>query len=192
MIKRIAHIAIVVDDIDAALDFWRDGLGLGLTHVEDVPDQQAAVAFLPTGASEVELVKPTSELSGIARYLTRRGPGMHHICFEVDDIEGALERLRAHGVRLIDETPTIGTGGKKVAFIHPESTHGVLVELYEMTPEEPLLRAERQMGLANRVLHEGQVMTAAVRGFLQALARNGQRAWNGEARETRPDRREQN
>ena len=192
MIKRIAHIAIVVDDIDAALGFWRDGLGLGLTHVEDVPDQAAAVAFLPTGASEVELVKPTGELSGIARYLMKRGPGMHHICFEVDDIEGCLERLRARGVRLINETPTIGTGGKKVAFIHPESTHGVLVELYEMTPEESLLRAERQLGLADRVLHEGQVMTAAVRGFLESLARNGQRAWNGEAREPRPDKREQN
>jgi methylmalonyl-CoA/ethylmalonyl-CoA epimerase len=192
MIKRIAHIAIVVDDIDAALGFWRDGLGLDLTHVEDVPDQEAAVAFLPTGASEVELVKPTSELSGIARYLQRRGPGMHHICFEVDDIEGTLERLEAHGVRLINRTPTIGTGGKKVAFIHPDSTHGVLVELYEMTPEEPLLRVERQMGLADRVLHEGQVMTAAVRGFLESLARNGQRAWYGEARGPRPDHRDQN
>ncbi|MBI3763193.1 MAG: methylmalonyl-CoA epimerase [Chloroflexi bacterium] len=176
MIKRIAHIAIVVDDIDAALCFWRDGLGLDLTHVEDVPDQQAAVAFLPTGESEVELVKPTNELSGIARFLMKRGPGMHHICFEVDDVEACLDRLRAKGIRLINETPTIGTGGKKIAFIHPEGTHGVLVELYELTPEEQLLRHERQLGLADRVLHEGQVMTAAVMGFLQALVGNGDRA----------------
>jgi methylmalonyl-CoA/ethylmalonyl-CoA epimerase len=183
VIKRIAHIAIVVDDIDAALDFWRDGLGLDLAHVEDVPDQQAAVAFLPTGASEVELVKPTSDLSGIARFLAKRGPGMHHLCFEVDDIEAALDRLRARGVRLINETPTIGTGGKKIAFIHPESTHGVLVELYEMTPEEPWRRLERLRGLSDRVLHQGQVMTTAVREFLESLRRNGDRFWSGEGPE---------
>lgn len=182
MIKRIAHIAIVVDDIDAALGFWRDGLGLDLTHVEAVPEQQAAVAFLPTGDSEVELVKPASELSGIARYLMKRGPGMHHICFEVDDIAAALARLRSRGVRLIDEAPTIGTGGKKIAFVHPESTHGVLVELYELTPDEPLLRHERQLGLADRVLREGQVMTSAVMGFLQSLVRNGDRANGGHHR----------
>ena len=183
MIKRIAHIAIVVEDIEAALDFWRDGLGLDLAHVEDVPDQQAAVAFLPTGASEVELVKPTSEQSGIARFLAKRGPGMHHLCFEVDDIEAALKRLRARGVRLINEAPTIGTGGKKIAFIHPESTHGVLVELYEMTPEEPWRRLERLRGLSDRVVHQGQVMTAAVRGFLETLARNGDRFWSGYERD---------
>ncbi|MBI4772049.1 MAG: methylmalonyl-CoA epimerase [Chloroflexi bacterium] len=169
MIKRINHIAVVVDDIEAALNFWRDGLGLGLSHVEDVPDQQSVVAFLPTGESEVELVKPTSETSGVARYLLRRGPGMHHICFEVDDINAALERLRAQGVRLINERPTIGTGGKKIAFIHPESTHGVLVELYELTPQEPQRRLERARGLADRVLTESQVMTAAVLGFLGSM-----------------------
>ncbi len=192
MVNRINHVAIVVEDLDAALRFWRDALGLPLRRNEINPGEGVNIAFLPVGESEIELLQPISEDSGVGKYLAKKGQGVHHICVEVDDIEGALERLRAHGVRLIDETPTIGTGGKKVAFIHPESTHGVLVELYEMTPEEPLLRAERQMGLANRVLHEGQVMTAAVRGFLQALARNGQRAWNGEARETRPDRREQN
>ena len=169
MIKRIDHIAIVVEDIEAALGFWRDTLGLDLTHVEDVPDQQAAVAFLPTGQSEVELVKPTSHDSGVARYLAKRGPGIHHICFEVEDIAETLATLRARGVRLIDESPIIGTGGKKVAFVHPESTHGVLIELYELTPQEPLRRLERQMGLADRVTREGQVMTAAVMGFLGAL-----------------------
>jgi methylmalonyl-CoA/ethylmalonyl-CoA epimerase len=171
MIKRIDHIAIVVEDIEAALGFWRDGLGLDLTHVEDVPEQAAAVAFLPTGVSEVELVKPTSTSSGIARFLARRGPGMHHICFEVDDIAATLADLKRKGIRLIDAQPRIGTGGKQVAFIHPESTHGVLVELYELTPQEPERRLARQRDLADRVLHEGQVMTAAVLGFLNMLVR---------------------
>lgn len=169
MIKRIAHIAIVVDDIDAALGFWRDALGLELTHVEDVPDQQSAVAFLPTGESEVELVKPTTGTSGVARYLAKRGPGIHHICFEVDDIDSTLAALKARGTRLIDETPRIGTGGKQIAFIHPESTHGVLVELYELTPQEPVRRLELARSLADRVMHESRVMGAAVLGFLRGL-----------------------
>lgn len=175
MIKRIDHIAIVVQDIEAALGFWKDALGLELAHVEDVPEQESVVAFLPSGESEVELVKPTTEASGVARYLIKRGPGMHHICFEVEDIEATLVRLQRCGVRLINQRPTIGTGGKKIAFVHPESTHGVLVELYELTPQEPHLRLERQRGLADRVMREGQVATAAVLGFLQALVRNGGR-----------------
>lgn len=128
-IKKIKHIAVVVPDIDEALSFWRDALGLEVSHVEDVPEQEAAVAFLPTGESAVELVKPTTDTSGLTRYLARRGAGMHHICFEVHDIEATLARLREKGVRLINEEPTIGAGGKKIAFIHPKSTGGVLVEL---------------------------------------------------------------
>lgn len=173
MIKRIDHIAIVVDDIDAALDFWRDTLGLELTHVEAVPEQQSAVAFLPTGDSEVELVKPTTSNSGVARYLAKRGPGIHHICFEVDDIAATLAALKVRGVRLIDETPHIGTGGKRVAFVHPESTQGVLIELYELTPNEPIRRYENQIRLADRVMRESQVMGAAVLAFLNRLV-NGQ------------------
>lgn len=134
MIKRIDHIAIVVEDIQAALGFWRDTLGLDLSHLEDVPAQQASIAFLPTGDGEVELVQPTTADSGLARYLTRRGPGLHHICFEVDDIVQTLADLTARGVRLIDETPKTGSGGKRLAFVHPESTNGVLVELYELPP----------------------------------------------------------
>ena len=102
---------------------------------------------------------------------------MHHICLEVDDIEAALSRLRAHGVQLINQTPTIGTGGKKIAFIHPKSTHGVLVELYELNPEEPEIRLMRARQLADRVLTRGQVAAAAALGFLRAL-RDGER--NGE------------
>jgi methylmalonyl-CoA/ethylmalonyl-CoA epimerase len=142
-IKRIDHIAIVVEDIELALNFWRDALGLELQHVEDVPNQESIVAFLPIGASEVELVKPTSEDSGISRYLKKRGPGIHHICFEVDDIETTLAQLKRKGIHLINEQPIIGTGGKKISFIHPDSTHGVLVELYELTPQEPEVRMQR-------------------------------------------------
>jgi methylmalonyl-CoA/ethylmalonyl-CoA epimerase len=132
MIKRIDHIAIVVDDIEAALGFWRDTLGLELDRVEEVPGQEAAVAFLPTGESEVELVRPTTTTSGVARFLAKRGPGIHHICLEVDDIVATLAALKARGVRLIDEMPQMGAGGKQIAFIHPESTNGVLVELMQL------------------------------------------------------------
>ena len=131
-IKKVDHIAIIVEDIDEALIFWRDALGLELHHVEAVPDQESVVAFLPVGEGDIELVKPTTENSGVARYLKKRGPGIHHICLEVDDIQATLARLRSRDVRLINETPVIGAGGKKIAFIHPESTHGVLVELYEL------------------------------------------------------------
>lgn len=130
-IKRIDHIAIVVEDIESTLGFWRDALGLELAHIEDVPEQKSEVAFLAVGESEVELVRPTTEDSGVAKYLQKRGPGMHHICFEVDDIEGALRQLKARGMRLINETPVAGAGGKQIAFIHPQSTSGVLVELYQ-------------------------------------------------------------
>jgi len=168
-IRRIDHVAIVVDDIEAALGFWRDGLGLELTHVEDVPDQESVVAFLPTGDSEVELVKPSTSVSGVARFLERRGPGIHHICFEVEDLAACLERLEASGIRLVNREPVIGTGGKRIAFIHPEGTHGVLVELYEMTQEEPWIRLARARTLADRVLGEGQVMMAGALGFLRSL-----------------------
>lgn len=173
-IRRIDHIAIVVEDIEAALGFWRDALGLELHHVEDAPEQGSVVAFLPSGDSEIELVKPTSADSGVGRYLNKRGPGLHHICFEVDDIEAALADLQARGVRLIDTAPQIGTGGKRVAFIHPESTHGVLVELYELTPYEPEIRLRRAGGLAERVLTGGAVMSAAALAFLRALRTNGE------------------
>jgi methylmalonyl-CoA/ethylmalonyl-CoA epimerase len=132
-IIKISHIAIVVDDLDSALKFWRDALGLQLDHIKNVPEQKASVAFLPSGESEVELVTPTIDDSGIARYLAKRGPGLHHVCFEVDDIQSILMDLRAKGIRLIDEHPRSGGANKKYAFIHPESTGGVLVELYELS-----------------------------------------------------------
>lgn len=130
---RIHHVALVVNDLDEALKFWRDGLGLNVASVEDVPDQRATVAFLSTGDQELELVKPTDDQSGTARFLHERGPGMHHICLEVGDLADSLEHLRSMGVELINDEPIVGAGGKLIAFIHPKSTHGVLVELCELT-----------------------------------------------------------
>jgi len=131
-IKKINHVAVVVDDMEKALFFWRDALGMELHELRDVPAEKSQVAFLPLESSEVELVVPTSDDSGISKYLAKRGPGMHHICLEVDDIAGMLAQLSAKGVRLINEEPRIAADGKKYAFIHPESTSGVLVELYEL------------------------------------------------------------
>jgi methylmalonyl-CoA/ethylmalonyl-CoA epimerase len=132
-ITKINHVAIVVPDIENALSFWRDALGLELHHVEDVASQKSQVAFLPLGDSEVELVKPTTDDSGVAKFLTERGAGMHHLCFEVDDIDGMLVDLKAKGVRLINES-AMQLEGRKVAFIHPKSSNGVLVELYQVSP----------------------------------------------------------
>ncbi len=174
-IIRINHVAIVVDNLEEALGFWRDSLGLQLSHVEDVPDQDSLVAFLPVGKAEVELVKPTSTESGVARYLNKKGPGIHHICFEVDDIDSCLEILRERDVRLINEQAILGTGGKRIAFIHPESTHGVLVELYQLSPDEPEIRLARVRSLADRVIDQGQVVAAGVVGFLRAFRENGKK-----------------
>ena len=135
MITNINHIAVVVSDIDAALDFWRDALGLTLTRVEEVPAQKAEVAFLSLGQGEIELVRPTTDESGAMRFLAKRGPGIHHIALEVDDLAMILARLKGKGVRLINETPVAAAGGRMAAFVHPESASGVLVELYESTHE---------------------------------------------------------
>lgn len=167
LVKRIDHIALVVDDIEEALAFWQDALGLELSHIEDVESEQSLVAFLPAKESEVELVEPTSKESGVARFLKKRGPGMHHICFEVYDIEATMAHLKSKGVRLINQEPEIGTGGKKIAFIHPESTKGVLVELYELTGEETQIRLARARELAERLRSSGQNMAANVRENLR-------------------------
>ena len=131
-VKRIDHIAIVVEDMEKTLAFWRDALGMELTHVRDVPAEQSQVAFLPAGESEIELVLPTTGDTGLAKYLEKRGPGMHHVCLEVDDIAGMLAQLKEKGVQLINEEPRTGADGKKYAFIHPKSANGVMVELYEL------------------------------------------------------------
>ncbi len=169
MIKKISHIAIVVPNLEEALDFWVDVLGLPLSHVEHVPDQDVDVAFLPSGESEIELLEPISNDSGVARFMQKRGPGMHHICLEVDDIASMLVRMKAAGVPLINEEPTIGTGGKKIAFIHPKGTGGVLVELYELTPEESDRRIERVEDMRRRIQQGRRVYAAGIRGFLTGL-----------------------
>lgn len=131
-IKALNHVAIVVEDMDKPLAFWRDALGLELHELRDVPAEKSQVAFLPVANGEIELVKPTSDDSGIAKYLAKRGQGMHHLCLETDDIEGMMKQLKEKNIRLINEEPRTGADGKKYAFIHPESTGGVLVELYQL------------------------------------------------------------
>jgi methylmalonyl-CoA/ethylmalonyl-CoA epimerase len=130
-IGKLNHVAVVVADIEAALAFWRDALGLDLAGVKDMPGQKSRIAFLPLAGSEIELVQPTDGESGIAKYLAKRGPGMHHLCLEVRDLDRMVARLKDKSIRLIRDTPTTGAGGRRMIFIHPESTGGVLVELYE-------------------------------------------------------------
>ena len=127
---KIDHIGIVVRDIREALKVYETALGLPLAEVVEVPDQEVEVAFLPVGESNIELVKPTTGDTGIAKFLDKRGEGIHHICIEVEDIEAALAQLKAHEVQLIDEAPRQGAHGR-VAFIHPKAMHGVLIELVE-------------------------------------------------------------
>jgi methylmalonyl-CoA/ethylmalonyl-CoA epimerase len=130
-VLRIDHVAILVENLETTLGFWRDALGMDLAQVKDMPAEMAEIAFLPTKGSEVELVRPTTTDSGLARYLEKRGPGMHHLCLEVDDLVGMLAQLKAAGVQLINEEPRLGEGGRRYAFIHPKSANGVMVELYE-------------------------------------------------------------
>jgi methylmalonyl-CoA/ethylmalonyl-CoA epimerase len=125
----IQHLGVAVESIDAALAFWRDALGLELKGVEIVEDQGVRVAMLPIGESRIELLEATGEETPVGKFLAKRGPGIHHLCVEVDDINARLSELKAHGSRLIDEQPRIGAGGALVAFIHPSSTGGVLIEL---------------------------------------------------------------
>lgn len=132
MIKRVNHVAIVVEDLDAALSFWRDALGLPLAKTEENPGENVDIAFLPVGDSEIELLKPTDPDSGIGKYLAKKGQGIHHLCVEVDDIEATMQRLTEHGFELINETPRVRPDGTRYAFVHPKSAFGVMVELYEV------------------------------------------------------------
>ena len=126
---RIAHVGIAVRDIAAILPFYRDVLGM--PEIPLVDADGARIAGLAAGDSLVELLEPESPGSPIGKFVEKRGPGIHHICFAVDDIDAALERCRRAGVRLIDETPRLGAEGKRIAFLHPSATGGVLVELSE-------------------------------------------------------------
>jgi methylmalonyl-CoA epimerase len=131
VIKRIDHIGIVINDIEQALAVYQEALGLSLAEIQERPDESVTIAFLPAGESQIELVQPVSSDSDVAKFLQKRGEGIHHICLEVDNIEEAMADLRDKGLQLIDEVPRAGPQGKRFAFIHPKSAHGVLIELYE-------------------------------------------------------------
>lgn len=134
MKASIDHIGIAVGDLNASLAFFRDALGLELEAPEDVPSQRVRAHFLQAGEATIELVEPMSDDSPIAKYVAKRGPGLHHVALRVDDIVAALAELKARGVRLIDEVPRPGAHRSLVAFIHPSSAHGVLVELKQVLP----------------------------------------------------------
>ena len=131
-IKRIHHIAVAVENIEAALHFWRDILGIEPSQVTNAPQESAQIAFLPLGETEIELVQPTTPDSGLSRFLEKHGAGLHHLCLEVDDLNAWLGRLKSKEVILINEQPKVGEDGRRYAFIHPKSTHGVLLELYQL------------------------------------------------------------
>jgi methylmalonyl-CoA/ethylmalonyl-CoA epimerase len=126
---RIAHVGVAVTDLDAALTFYRDVLGLTPHPTEEADG--AAIVSLPFGESEVELLAPIRTDSPIARFLERRGPGIHHICYRVPDLDAALASCRAAGYRLIDDVPRTGASGRRIAFVHPKATAGILLELTE-------------------------------------------------------------
>ena len=135
-VKKIDHVAIVVPDLEQARNFYEQALGLEVSHIEDVAAEQVRIAFLPVGDSEIELIEPTTEDSGVAKYLAKRGPGMHHMCIEVDDIDASMQRLRDQGIELLNEEPATGSDGRRYAFAHPKSTFGVLIELYQYPEAE--------------------------------------------------------
>lgn len=132
MVKRIDHIAIAVHDIDEVARFYTGILKLDLSGVEVVTEQKAKVGFLKIGESNIELVQPASDDSPLVKFLETRGPGIHHICLEVEDIEKEVEELKKQGARMIDETPRPGAHNTRVAFIHPKSSGGVLIELNQL------------------------------------------------------------
>ena len=132
---KIEHIGIATRTLDDALAFWRDALGLKVVHTEVVEEQKVRVAMLPVGEPRIELLEPTSADSPVAKFLEKRGAGIHHIAVRVDDIRAVLERLKESGARLIDESPRKGADGCLVAFVHPSSANGVLLELVEHIKE---------------------------------------------------------
>jgi methylmalonyl-CoA epimerase len=169
-IKKIDHIGIAVRNIEETLAFY-ERFGLRPAHSEAEPEQRVVVAFLPAGESEVELIEPIDEDGPVARFLAKRGEGMHHICFEVEDIESVLRALEQEGIGLIDAQPRLGTGGKRIAFVHPRSAHGVLIELYERAPGErkpPLVDLD---ALRERLLLETEAARAGLQNLLSSLQR---------------------
>ena len=136
MISKIDHIGIAVKDLEARLGIYRDALGLAGIHVEEVPTENARVGFVPVGDSEIELLESTTPDGVLARFIEKRGEGLHHIALAVDDCQTMLDRLRSAGVRTLDETPRAGARGSKVGFVHPSATGGVLIELVQHLKQE--------------------------------------------------------
>ena len=133
---KIDHIGIATKGIEEAARFWREALGLNVAEAEEVTEQKVRVAMLPLGESKIELLEGTSADSPISKFVEKRGPGIHHIAVKVDDIRAALGKLKAEGARLIDQEPRTGAGGCLVAFVHPSSTGGVLLELVQPREQE--------------------------------------------------------
>ena len=133
-IKRIAHLGVAVSDLDSAMKFFTEGLPLEVTHTEDY--QGMKIAFIPIGDSSVELLQDVSGSSAIKKFLDKNGEGIHHIAYEVDDINQAISELKAKGIKLIDEKPRQGAHGMSVAFMHPKATHGILMELCQPSSDD--------------------------------------------------------
>jgi methylmalonyl-CoA/ethylmalonyl-CoA epimerase len=129
---KINHVAVVVEDVQAALGFWQKALGLPLERTEHNESEAVDIAFLPLGDGEIELIAPFTQDSGVAKYLAKKGAGLHHICIEVEDIEAAMKRIIEAGSEMINDAPKTRDEGIRYAFVHPKSTGGVLVELYEL------------------------------------------------------------
>ena len=134
MIKKVHHVGVVVRDMERAMLFWRDTLGLPIHKAQHIEEQGVNAALLSLGDSEIELLEPTVSDNGIARYLAARGEGLHHVCFQVDDVWGDLARLKADGIEMIDQEPRIGIAGR-ICFLHPRAMDGTLVELCEPIDE---------------------------------------------------------
>lgn len=129
MVEKLDHIGIAVENLDESVAFYRDALGLKMHGTETVEEQKVRVAFFPLGDTEIELLESTDPEGPIAKYIAAKGQGIQHLAFRVKDLEKSLAQMKAQGVRLIDEKPRYGAGGAKIAFLHPKSTNGVLVEL---------------------------------------------------------------
>jgi methylmalonyl-CoA/ethylmalonyl-CoA epimerase len=132
MLEKINHIGIAVQSLADAIPFYRDNLGMAFMGTEEVTEQKVSVAFFQIGESKIELLEPTAEDSPVAKFIEKNGPGIHHIAYEVEDIEAAIARLTADGARMIDSVPRTGAHGARIAFIHPKTSRGVLTELCQM------------------------------------------------------------
>lgn len=132
MLTKINHIGIAVQSLADAIPFYRDNLGMAFMGTEEVPEQKVTVAFFQIGESKIELLEPTDGDSPVAKFMEKNGPGIHHVAYEVEDIEGAIAKLVADGARMIDSVPRNGAHGARIAFIHPKTSRGVLTELCQM------------------------------------------------------------